>query len=42
MKIMTDYDKIFDKLSDLYVKYYSPTEYVAVDEIIAFQRFIFK
>jgi hypothetical protein len=25
---------IFDKLSDLYGKYYSPTEHLAVDEII--------
>jgi hypothetical protein len=25
---------IFDKLSDLYAKYYSPTRHLAVDEII--------
>jgi hypothetical protein len=35
---------ILDKLSDLYGKYYSPTEHLAVDEIIALfkDREIFK
>jgi hypothetical protein len=35
---------MFDKLSDSYPKYYSPTEHLAVDEIIVFfkERVIFK
>jgi hypothetical protein len=29
---------IFDKLSDSYAKYYSPTEHLAIDEIIVLYK----